>query len=62
MADQTGLCAPAHAVTLSTHPTSEGLLRYRRCCCHRITVELLDWPEPPVVLGVVGVVHDDERG
>ena len=34
---------------LSQHPTSRGVVGYRRCACGRITVEMLDGP--PTVLG-----------
>jgi hypothetical protein len=34
---------------LSQHPTSHGVVGYRRCACGRITVEML--AGPPTVLG-----------
>ena len=58
MADQTRRCTPAHAVTLSTHPTSEGLVRYRRCGCGRITIELFDWPDPRAYADCTWTVGD----
>ena len=44
------LCSRGDGELLSVHETSEGHLRYRRCSCGRIVVELLE-RNPPRRLG-----------
>jgi hypothetical protein len=40
------LCSRADGELISVHETSEGQLRYRRCSCGRIVVELLERNPP----------------
>jgi hypothetical protein len=55
---------PAGATTLSTHHTSEGWVRYKRCACGAVSIEMLTIPaepdrvfpgEPGAVAGASGV-------
>ncbi|MFR9801767.1 hypothetical protein ACL02T_05595 [Pseudonocardia sp. RS010] len=42
-------CGPtADATTLSTHHTSEGLVRYQKCACGAMSIEMLTIPVEPV--------------
>ena len=40
----------AEATVLSTHPTSEGSVRYRRCVCGSVSIELVTRPTEATVL------------
>lgn len=35
------------ATTLSTHLTSEGWVRYRRCACGAVSIEVVTFPAEP---------------
>jgi hypothetical protein len=37
----------AGATTLSTHHTSEGWVRYKRCACGAVSIEMLTIPAEP---------------
>jgi len=38
------------STVLSTHHTSEGWVRYRRCACGHVSIELVSLDETAVVL------------
>jgi hypothetical protein len=40
----------AEARVLSTHHTSQGWVRYRRCACGHVSIELVTLDEPALVL------------
>jgi hypothetical protein len=44
--EQCGQTARA-AMTLSTHHTSEGWVRYKRCACGAVSIEMLTIPAEP---------------
>ncbi|MCE3554149.1 hypothetical protein LWC33_22190 [Pseudonocardia sp. RS11V-5] len=61
----------AGATTLSTHHTSEGWVRYKRCACGAVSIEMLTIPaapervfpgEPGTVTGTASGAVEDTAG